>query len=297
LGLRSLDRGEDFTPYINLGKPGAAAFGSTWQNNPLITMSYSGGGTVTVATNPLGPTGLVAHYVPAGILPMTNEFELYILNPLTTQYEGTFHCYLRGRQTAGNAGDIRAQLLTRGGNVDAYTTSDSDAFTRVNPVQLLDLGEVSILPLQLTSDEIVYSYTWVIQLSSSNAAAVADFFDLILIPVDEWTAEIFNNNVQAGLGARRSSLGGRYVDTGAIANQKLSQRALLKVWSTEHVNGSWTIITNGQPMWQSNVAQRLWVLADGFYDTPADFWSSRPEVCNSYRGYSNDQYQSFRGNR
>lgn len=288
MGLRSLSRGEDFTPYINLGLPPMGD-----QNHSDITIVHTG-----IITSPIhlsSPTGYAAQFSPVGPIGMTSQIDITIATPLLEEYQGIYHCYLRGIQTVGAAGDIRAQILTYNGALGPTTTSDSDAFTFMNRQQLLDLGEVSIAPMLTAVNENIDYVTWILQFNNLGAGATrAIFYDLILMPIDEWAAELDSEPLGYN-GARANGSMGRYIDVDAIVNQKVSQRCTLRTYSSENILAFWAPFTNGKPMWQSNVAQRMWFVEE-LYNT-VGVRDAKIEIAHSYQGFSNAQYQSFRGNR
>lgn len=285
-GLRSVSRGSDFTPFINLADE---------QNNPNITVSV-GGVACTFVDDVAAPTGRAINANWMGALPDT--FTVEITGSLVTQYQGVFRAFLRLESDAGITASETTFITELG-----YTTVNRGGpfyVTTAQDHQVIDLGLLSFIPAFKMSDPISRI---AIQFTVDNALnGDLNYYDLVLIPVDEWAVDS-----DIGTGAPFSPLSA-YEPAGGLTGGgpvKLIidsieyPKQYLRTYSmtrTPQVWEQWHKIANGPAILQANSQQRLWFLILRNSIAP-DTWYSEPEIAHSIQVFRQNRYKSLRGAR
>ena len=282
-GLRSMDRGENFTAYINV---------SDEQNNPDITISL-GGSMAAFATNTEAPTGISSTYTPGGAVAMATQ--VYIR--LSPDWYGRFHAFVRGVQLTGNSGEVIVRL--------GYASADS-AFPAVRHTttrifagnaddQLLDFGEIVLGPaVDLFPLEV--SHTYIEIEAEATAAATAIFYELILIPVDEWAIDAEDMLKNTGALGYTNDYWSHWECDG-IRNQRNILSFLIGTQSGK-IARYWRPITNGLPILQTGKHQRLWFLHarnDDYADV--DDVHADSEICSTIQIWKQQRYTTLRGDQ
>lgn len=277
IGLRSTARGEDFAAYLNASD----------QQVP-IGLTVTLGGSTTFVTRAGSPTGRSAFYNPAGAEAMANRVTFTLETTLARDYYGEFRAFLRGRQTFGSVGDItfRLQVTTGSGGVVESSNIVSFESTGVDD-QLVDLGLVSLpaSTLFLTS-EIPDQTTLIIQAASIGAGPEINIYDIVLIPVDEWSVDAL------------STLGDitfvRKLSVDSLDNPKISIRSLVRETATDEIVAVYQTIANGKAVLHPNITQRLWFL---FAEDRSNIWLSQPETTHRVTIFKNQRYLAARGDQ
>lgn len=280
VGLRSLWRGANFSPYINL---------SDEQNNGGITVTPSGTGAFS--NNVETPTGRQVTLTNPGAAWAT-VITIVFDTTLAPQYRGKFHAYLRGEQTSGAAGDIELRLRSRMGNVTGYSRLAKKvvSFGVVGTDDVvLDFGAINIPPTDNLADGDIAESRLNIE-AFGDGVADCNLYDLILMPVDEWIGDYsdidhlttWDNDFE--------------LDIDGVAYPKNTKRALIRLVATGAVNDIYEANAT-TPILQANTAQRLWffIIRDLVPATPYD--TSEFEVAGSVLEYANARYLSARGDR
>lgn len=293
VGLRSLERGEDFSAYINIADE---------QNDPGITTTTS---IATVFQNDItAPTGRSALYTPVATGVWNNRAYIQFSDALSTQYYGRFHAFLRVKQTGGVVGDIEAYLelvidpTTRATTLFTTSTESPDA---VGYMLTLDFGQIIIPSNVLSQLEEVDDLAIIIQAQNLNAVpgtATLTIYDLILMPVDECAIEAIDT-------LRNSSASAITLDNDllmnidSIAYPKRDIRTLGQKETDDEIRLIYRPVTAGPALLQSNAEQRLWFF--GFRDfTPplaTNIWAQDIETVHTVRLNKAQRYFSMRGAR
>ena len=280
-GLRSMDRGERFSSYINI---------SDEQNDPAITITLDAGmgafGTVVTA-----PTGIASLYTAAGVDAMATR----VLMHIPPDYYGRFHAFVRGKQTGG-AGNIDVRLAYAAADTFLPTTyTVTRQFLNTNDDQLLDMGEIvlgpaaEIYPLEVSG-------TFLLLQAGTDGAATAYFYDVVLIPVDEWAVDsedVYKNAGDRGYTNDYWS----HLEIDGIRNPRNLLSYLIGNASGK-IARYWRPITNGLPILQTGKQQRLWFLmarCDDYAD--ADDIRADSEICSSVQIWKNQRYTTLRGDQ
>lgn len=295
-GLRSVNRGIDFTSHLNIADE---------QNDTRLTVSVSNDTTFANASN--APTGRRAVYNPAGVAAMATQVTIDFASDLVWQYYGTYRLFLRGRQSGGSADELYVRIQqvinTVTGDI-VLNTSETKQFPGTSAFQLIDFGRFDFPGFSSLDgvNELIGSPQIIIQAeSTSGTPGDLHFIDLILLPVDEWAIEAIDGEPSGYL----TYLGGedvaepfyRYLSIDSAGYPKRNMRALVKVTDLE-VRGGWRYQANGPVFAQSESRQRLWFLFGRNDDTgslaESEFYYS-PEIGGSVAVRGVERYLSMRG--
>jgi hypothetical protein len=264
-GLRSLNRGEDFTAYINLADE---------QNPAAFTLSVFS--SASFATYVQASTGRSVFYNPAGVEASNQIIQVLVDRTLISDFYGKYHVFVRAKQVGGSAGDIGITWRARHRNDGKFFISDDEVFFEsTNVPQILDLGTLTI-PVGLDDMYInaVAANTFVFQIYASNSnAAPGDvyFYDLILMPIDEiaFDAQQVVDEDETDIPDLHSGTGSQEwgelsLDSLLVAKGKrglVRQLLLAPAETTAGFATSWIQIVNSSYYGiQANRNQRLWIL-------------------------------------
>lgn len=265
VGLRSVDRGENFRPFINL---------STEQNPDGITVSGAGDGEplAQVCT----PTGQALFWNAASTYTeFANRSVITFDSSIGPEYYGTYHAFVRAGYNDGTdaaKGDIfiRLKIMTGSGGMALYSQvgtmyGNFDRADTDNPVhhwQLVDLGGVTIAGPTSPGD-VFDSLTIGIQMKAKSTIATTPnivISDLILLPVDEWAADCLDvSRIAESIIGQLSSVK-RYLDIDGVTVPKMELQTVVRKESDDSRVSDYNPVANGRPMLQANARQRLWFL-------------------------------------
>jgi len=285
MGLRSYDRGPDFSAYINL---------CLEQNHANITC-VAGSALTTFPVDHTTATGMVALFNPGVGEPWTTSVRVQIADPLAWDYTGTFHMFLRAFQSGGAVGDVMIRILMGLGSHQVTYTSSTQVFTTTNAWQLLDFGQITIPQGPFLSSDRFIEARFQIQASTLNGTPNLYLYELILIPVDEWAGDFVDTSNEAG--------------TPIIEDAFLSVNSLIPkfdlrsvVWLiqpalTERIRSVWLPISAGPVILQANARQRLWFLTLRTFAAGSADWRCEPYIGSTLQVTANKRYLSMRGDR
>lgn len=290
LGLRSMSRGTNFTPFINLADE---------QNPAGLTVSllaYGGGAAAfaDVLDTPSGRAVLLNGAAPGDGAFVYADFG----SALLTEYYGRYHVFVRTLNVDATA--LTAQLAVYFGNTQIALTQAFTLSIDTNYV-MTDMGTVTIPPSVIASDETPFVLRLRLDVASDGDVNVCE---LILLPVDEWSASVSVPPGDLGdLNAayRIVTAGGTFVSptsfmVDAIGYPKAPQRAL-GVTGAE-IHATLNMVPNGRPMLQANAQQRLWMLQAYQKDMDAtEPLQSYPHVAGSVAAERQARYLGLRGKR
>jgi hypothetical protein len=290
VALRSESRGADFTPFLNC---------SDEQNVFGITLTAK---TNTVVGNDLTtPTGRRYTYSPVGAEAMATRLIIGIFGGATAladQYVGQFRLFLRARQESGAAGDIEIRIgldLIGTGNTDNiifYTPTL--ALTNTGQPELLDFGQITLpgVPLAPADSGDFPSFFLRIQASATSATPSLRFYDLILMPVDEWSGE-FLAPAETGAYSLDDETS---LDIDSVLNPHVPIRTFIRsdIGLATDLIAPWRTIDNGPAILQANVNQRLWFLPARKLNNA---WLADFEALAHIQITRNQRYFSARGDR
>lgn len=281
LGLRSCDRGENFSAFLNIANDFPP---------PGLTVSLGTDSSIPSTSNwPAAGRGV---WSPSTLNSWVTIFTFTLDSQLAVEYFGSFRALLRMKQYAGSFGDMIFRLsITVGSQGIAFTTEPQTPSQNVD-FDLLEFGLVNI-PISdyLKQVDIGDTMTIRIQGYSTSASADAYIYDLILLPVDEWAGDFIDGD----LNYTSYMSNGEYLEIDSITNPKVSLRNTLRS-AGSRVKSIWEQKTNGPVQLRANKKQRLWILSQGLASTTPT-WNTPPELSHRVQMWSVERYRWARGSR
>jgi len=280
VGLRSTSRGADFRAHLNCAQG---------QNPDNVTCVVSTGGAFVQHEE--GPAGWCAFFDDIPTLNAARYVEFVFASSATAQWRGAFAAFARVRQRTQTAGYVRFWLSCGSGSGASYVelwAGDWSEPVAVTPTtapsfELIELGRLN-LPPTVPSD--VFDQMS-LRLGIYNGLGVSvdiDVWDVILIPVDEWSGD-FREPVD-GL----EVTAGRLLEVDSASDPKVLLKAAHITGGGEYTVAPWQPVANGPAIAQANAEQRWWFLgALGQQSEPCLAWAVRL--------FGVDRYQSMRGAR
>lgn len=283
-GLRSVDRGENFSAYINISDT-QAPFG--------ITLSKGSEAGVAWQDDKTAPTGrsLSANYSSSGDLNDWNDLAVITLSTtIARDFFGYFRALLRVNFNHATAQSWNLRLQLRMGSGGAKYTTKSIYPTTLAPFEVLDFEQLAISSRQVSS--MVGNLSDQLQIAVQGYATATSrqlvLYDLILIPTDEWALDaIVPETVTAGTPQIATY---NYLDIDSIGNPKVGISVANRN-SAGLIVSQYQAINNGPAILQKNATQRLWFLKM----TYEAYWKANPEILGSVQIWKQQQYAGFRG--
>ncbi|WP_275233433.1 LamG-like jellyroll fold domain-containing protein, partial [Staphylococcus aureus] len=285
-GLRSYVDDDLFNAYINLSdRDRTAGVVNTGTN-----MSFT--------TDITAPTGRRITWAPTGATALQARVIITFGPGLAPYYHGRFHAYIRATQSAGNAGDIGVQL--RSYDQDSSTpgyVSTIQYFVSLGTFELLDMGEV-VLGQHLKQGEVSLSTRLEIWSLSTSGTPDLYLYDVILMPVDEWFADLVDKD-----GSAYSSIGnvGDYWRTLDIDGITYPKAGICRATIVGEEEGG-AIITlwrrqsmSNEPIFRRTRGQRLWFLCGRL--NAANDMRYEPAIVHTVRAQKSQRYLIHRGSR
>jgi hypothetical protein len=292
MGLRSLERGEDFTAYLNCSEE---------QNQVGITFGITEG-TVNLTTATESPSG---HNIDCS--GFSNTALTYLCHwefdpSVSGQYPGVYHAYVRCRQTSGTVQAVKFRLRSVFGTGYNVTYSETNVTYKLNEIIAVDLGQINIQSPRLmlangggptTKKPTGYQPTSMrIILDASNLLG-DDFevYDVVLLPTDEWVGTFAGTPEGVD---ETIAYEGKRIDVDGITNPRMYRALLNEIISTtsQTIDAELFRIASSRPILQSNKNQRLW-----FLQTHDIYLYSYFEATGKVRLQRSDRYLVMRGNR
>ena len=237
LGTRSINRGVNFSAFINLARYQSLYTG--WST------TLTGGAW---STNLNSPCGTVLRWAPGAATGSTSLAFAQIGPANTANYYGTYHAYVRGNLYAGLTGSGSVKISING------TSSAWASFNAAVDYQLLDLGMITVSSRDVRPGITPGLTVMFVFGITTSAAAAMDLYDIILIPVDEWSGDMTYPYMIVD--------GDSYLDIDSALNPKVLISCL-------HMDNVWPAFYNyiyqahaSNPIClQPNTSQSLWGLA------------------------------------
>jgi hypothetical protein len=281
MGLRSLSRGSNFTAYLNASDV----------QQPIGTTFHIESSTVLVddTTAPTGRSLYIAAY------PYTSFNLLAYWNMsgnIGKEFIGTYHAYVRCKQVGIATGTVKLKLSGSTGGSQLACHSETNAILCGNCITYVDLGQL-VVPTSYTMLPTDNYYGTLIYLwASADNSESFYIYDVILIPADEWAGNFESMESDKSYFSR-----GLGLDLDSIRNPRQYRASLMYLPdSTPVYSSELTRISSGEPMFQSNSDQRMWLFQYSRQTTIQDA-ESFIENCNSIRAERSARYLLYRGNR
>lgn len=262
VGLRSLSRGENFSAYLPCAYDNQVVPGVTVQVGPSCTLVDQG--NVTYLTS---PARYCVNYSPATSQAMAPRVTFTIPAGLAQEWYGVYHafvrCYEQYSATYGNEISIRVKAATGGAGLQTCTKTVQLPCTgrgtgAAASSHLVSLGRLNMPASGVVKvTEIGQDLTIAIEASSDGGHNYMIFYDLILLPADEWLGFFFDDVANLDTPIQY----GQKLLIDSVLNPKLPLRAVGQSSSAgEFIKSIWSPDANGPAMLQANTDQRLWFL-------------------------------------
>lgn len=251
-GLRSMDRGVDFTAYINISD----------EQNPTGITIVTSNSFVTDTAN--APSGRLGRFNPAGLTVITEQFRILLGSSIVSQYEGRYLPILRYVTLTNNTVfTVRIRVLDQA-NLEAAGAATDDVATlyRSSTETMSVSNSFSIFEPITIPDNDGGDIAIIIDAGSDNGVDNLDFVDLILMPVDEWAGDFsspedFDDSPSAPL-FDSDILVGRFLDMDSFVRPKKGTASLLKEESDSSIRTRYIPVAPARPAFQSTSRQRVW---------------------------------------
>lgn len=291
VGSRSLSRGENFSPYLNFSdvqiQNGVTAYGNFTDDTET-------------------PTGRCAYFLNSLLAEdwYTDYPLLTITYPTTSQYQGTFHAYLRVKQIVGNYGDFTVRLKYSINGLTTETKCPASLIPNSNGGQALNVIDCGIIALGTNSfgyGDSINTIQFRLELKHNVAtASTVEVVDLILMPCDEWIGAY----KAPSMGYTTVSLNfANVLDVDAVGNPRLP-RAILRLSNevdagelNEQFISDYIKMTRGGPFLQVNADQRLWftTFSESEDNLGNHYMTAYPSAVYDVRVYIANRYLTMRG--
>lgn len=271
VGLRSYDRGANFSAHLNVGGAG----GLPGANPANITVTASGG---TLTTDPTAPGG--GHIAATNLLTLSDVAIFKISANTHKEYYGRFRLFAR-ITSDDNTGASRMRYkitndLDSPNQITFYTGETKAVPSTLTSYGLVDLGPITLPASEklLTTDSTV-GYRIIVQVLVPSGKTIK-VIGLFFLPTDEWAAEITGTiaNVVRGT-ARQINLDG-------IGNPKFSVRAF------DEDQNELTVVSAGVPTIHAYERQRYWILVNFVNASPANMMSIQLNKCERWKALRGD---------
>lgn len=283
IGLRSYSRGSRFNAYINASDQG---------NDPSITVDA--GTDTTFADDITYPTARRATFSPTTTGSWVTVLTFSIANDLVQEYYGTYHAFLRCRQSGGSAGDIDLRLRTSTGSGGVQIDTVSKTLANTNANQFIDFGRLTIpVSSLLNTGEAGDEAQLIIQCNASSTTPDIYFMDLVLIPTDEWLGDFTDKQNSA----TSPLTDGYYLDVDSATFPKRSVRAMVRNDATDAIKNVYQPVVNGEAILQANARQRLWFFFARTASSGSTDWRSEPTMAAKITLSATQRYLGMRGAR
>jgi len=246
IGLRSTIRGEDFSAYLNCAQT----------NNPTGCTVGAEDDSAFVAMLD-SPVHEAVRWQGAGDLDYETRVSFTLDAALAAQYLGVFRAFVRIRPL--NAAGVSFRLLVQSGS-GAVTSTIGVYGTVAAGVNwgVIDFGKVKIPTTDVLGGTAgLDALTISIQTYEVAGAADIYFYDLILLPSDEWAGDFSNQNPSGGIntGTLKDNM---WLLTDSIGSPRNDLRALLLNTADSSVRGVWQNVSPSPCVLEAGLDQRLW---------------------------------------
>ena len=264
-GLRSVDRGDNFTSIINF---------SQIQNPPGI--SISAGVSSSFQTNrTLAAAGEFLRLNTSGSSAPITIGTLNFDADMSDEYAGVYQVYIRLAKSGGDPDPngtnckirLSVQSFSSTNVVDPGKKTEEVIVTNGPPglfgqyASVYYLGKINIKPDRFMGNEdsgfgsriLVQAIT----VPGASTNYIVDLYDIILVPADEWIGFFYGSDW-----SESSVYGDEYLDVDSAKLPKRTIRSMVRKIGTDLVCSSWTSDSSGifalQP---GGGKQRLWMLS------------------------------------
>jgi hypothetical protein len=282
-GLRSTSRGSDFQAYLN-----CAPDDPNDQNPGGVDVSYfnstTSGADVTATTGYAATCTFVQEN-------MLTRVRFDLDSTVASDFYGRFHAYVRCEQSGGAAGDLTVRVGTSIGTTYLPRYGRTVATPATAAWTLLDCGTIAFPPVLDPLLGESYAGSFHIQAARSTGAGQLIFYDLVLVPADEWIGDFLDSE---NTGDATSLLLNDELKTTSLSFPRVPHRAIVWDNATGLFRAYWQSIMASPFILQANAAQRLYFVSASAQPT---YFISEPWFTHSVQLFCNQRYFSYRGAR
>lgn len=281
-GLRSIGRGVNFNAYLNISDV-QALFG--------VAISKDVDGSWTTSNRAPTNRMLSVSYSSAGRLNTWNNLVTFTFsNTVARDYYGQYRAFVRCYKVGSGSNNWQIRLKSIFGSGGGSVISKTVFPTLAAEWEVLDFGQISIPTVQVAQQigNIGDQLSLTIQGYNTSTNIAIQFFDLILIPHDEWAVDTLAPELATT--ATTDVKGSYYMDIDSITNPKATITALNRNAAGQIVS-RYQAINNGPAILQKGRAQKLWFLGMSY----ENFWRGFPEIAGSIEVSKQQRYLGFRG--
>lgn len=249
-GLRSVDRGADFSAYLPLAD-------TQWPTGS--TTAVEGGGITTFANNvQYSPRGRVLNYAPVGALVEQPIWSITLDNTVANQYQGRFQVFIRFFN--GSVDEYSWQLRINAGYANQWR-SDIISVTPLVDVQALYMGSLSFPPANVAKQEnveeiVIKLWGW----AEVGGLLAVNFVDVVLLPVDEWLGTFYREYASGG----GSLDGAHYLEADSVTAPKSQLYTPNKLTATDYLVSVWNHINVDAFQTNTNQRMKIWILGQDY---------------------------------
>lgn len=276
MGSRNVDRGSNFSAFINLDDGGHRPTG--------ISVTLTTGVLATFVNDTTAPAGRAIQYAPTATGALAQEFQISFTPSILQHYYGKYRLFLRARSgSTGNPALITARIrATIGATV---FTSETLPMPALSTLGLIDFGVVNIANPIYSAIFPASSLVFYVDLANADSSApkpTVNLYDLILIPVDEWAADVQN---QAGIA------NGAVFELDSLTYPKVSLISVSKSLSG-YVNTALIPIAHGSFRLPANRQLRMWFVSSAY-----NLLTPNIEITQAVELQAQQRYLGMRGDR
>jgi hypothetical protein len=281
IGDRSLDRGADFDGYFNCADE---------QNSDFVTVALVSASTA-FANDVLAATNRVITYAPGGVAIDEDVFYIRVMN---NNYTGTYRLILFAEASAVSTSNFRIELepylVGATSYPIAYTPWVTIQSNLSNPY--VDLGQITI-PEDVGREPTVNGFNLLMHVNKDDLVnATWTFYQLVLIPNDEFALEAFDDNTLSGNPSCRI-LDYLYLDS--AENNKYTTK--IDSWSSTAKQGVYRGVTRGSISVPPRHALRFWHKLGENFSPTTGLRDSRAYNLMRVLLYDAERYIGLRGDR
>ena len=293
IGLRSLWRGSDFTPYLNLNDLYGGMTGPGQLKDAQVFLDAAESTWLDTNT---APSGRCIRYFAQTLNTLNTQFHVVLGAQSAAHYRGRFRCFIRA--TTSNS-DLWMSLRVSSGAIDSPLYYETPLLN-VSDAAAYGLNDFGIITLPVSGEDntgALQSIYLAVKIRCNSVLAYSELwlYDIILMPIDEWFGDFSENVNGAPLVTIPSSVL-HVLDVDSTRNPRRSLMSSLRGFQDDMVQTIYPPLVAGPMILQANQPQRLWFLLAN-YTIGWDSFSASPFVTASVRVRKVEQYTGMRGAR
>lgn len=282
MGLRSVERGERFTAYINFAQ----------KQNPLgITIGVLGGSAFVVDTGLAAASQYISDTRTTSLDTWVNIAQITLDSSLAHDFAGTYQFYIRhSYEIAGGAfTKVRLRFVNydyQSEVIGNETTLSGESFG-FGFAELAYVGQFTISSNRyLKSSDASNELNIFVEINAADTGHTVNLFELIMIPADEWIGDF--DFLRSGIT--------NHVDIDSATFPKRTIRSLQRKNGSNLIDSVASSSVSGAFGLQPGQRQKLWVLAQNFTPSFDYFTDSLHTLVHQIKLWHHARWVGLRGN-